>query len=76
MHCMDKESLDARVDDFLFGRGVQLKDYFIEQTPVSEVLGYRSPEGREFDLSINDPELAAAVFRRLKDMGVRIIKLT
>lgn len=60
---MDKATLEATVEEFLFGRGVRLEDYFIEQTPVSEVLCYRNSEGREFDLPINDPELAAAAAR-------------
>lgn len=72
---MDKATLEATVEEFLFGRGVRLEDYFIEQTPVSEVLCYRNSEGREFDLPINDPELAVAVMRRLKSLGVRIVKL-
>ncbi len=63
------------VDDFLFGRGQQLKNYFIEQTPVSEMLCYRNSEGREFDLSINDVELALVVMMRLKDLSVEILKL-
>lgn len=72
---MDKATLEATVEEFLFGRGVRLEDYFIEQTPVSEVLCYRNSEGREFDLPINDPELAVAVMQRLKSLGVRIVKL-
>lgn len=62
-------------DDFLFGRGLRLEDYFIEQTPVSEMLCYRNAEGRDFDLPINDSELASAVMSRLKDLGVRIVKI-
>ena len=73
---MDKVNLDAEVQEFLFGHGLQLRDYFIEQTPVSEVLCYRNSEGREFDLPIRDSELSAAVFERLKGMGVRIVRPT
>jgi hypothetical protein len=51
-----------------------VKDYFIEQTAVSEILCYRNAEGREFDLPINDADLATAVMLRLKDLGVRVIK--
>lgn len=72
---MDKATLEATVEELLFGSGVRIEHYFIEQTPVSEVLCYRNPEGREFDLPINDPELAVAVMERLKSLGVRIVKL-
>ena len=63
------------VNDFLFGSGLSVQDYFIERTPVSEMLGYRNAEGREFDLPINDEALAAAVYERLKELNVRIIDL-
>ena len=72
---MEKTKLEVAVEEFLFGRGLQLDDYFIEQTPVSEMLCYRNAEGREFDLPINDPVLAAAVTLRLKSLGVQIVRL-
>ncbi|WP_125469632.1 hypothetical protein [Caballeronia telluris] len=67
--------MKTTADNFLFGGGLKLENYFIEQTPVSEILCYRNAEGREFDLPINDPQLAAAVLDRLKNLGVRIVKL-
>ncbi|MCH7330465.1 hypothetical protein [Acinetobacter modestus] len=73
---MENTALVIIVEDFLFGRGQNLDNYFIEQTPVSEMLCYRNSEGHEFDLPICDDELAAAVIKRLKEMGVRIIKLS
>ncbi|MCI3206436.1 hypothetical protein DBA20_15865 [Pandoraea capi] len=63
------------VDEFLFGRGLTVENYFIEQTPVSEMLCYRNSEGREFDLPINDHDFADDVLNRLKGLGVRIVKL-
>ncbi|WP_426340092.1 hypothetical protein ACN9MZ_28210 [Pseudoduganella sp. S-14] len=63
------------VDEYLFGSGRTLADYFVEQTPFSEILCYRNSEGREFDLQINHPDLANAVMARLKELGVRIVKL-
>ncbi|MHA6883130.1 hypothetical protein [Ralstonia pseudosolanacearum] len=36
---------------------------------------YRNAEGRTFDLPINDAALAAAVFERLKGLGVQVVKL-
>lgn len=72
---MDAKNLAATVEEFLFGRGQQLKDYFVEQTPVSEMLCYRNSEGREFDLPINDADLAIAVIARLKALGVEITRL-
>ena len=70
---MTKQGISA--EEFLFGRGRQLEDYFIEQTPISEMLGYRNSEGREFDLPIHDTELDLAVMARLKELGVEILKL-
>jgi hypothetical protein len=72
---MENTVLNVTVEDFLFGKGQNLDNYFIDQTPISEMLCYRNSEGREFDLPIWDDELAAAVMKRLKGMGVRIIKL-
>jgi len=72
---MEQKSLTENVEKFLFGNGQKLKDYFIEQTPVSEMLCYRNSEGREFDLPINDTELAIAVIARLKSLGVEIVRL-
>jgi hypothetical protein len=63
------------VDDFLFGEGLKLEDYFIRVTPVSEVLCYVGPGGREFYLSISDDELADAALQRLRDLGVRIVEM-
>lgn len=69
------ESLSQRVENFLFGTGLQLEDYYIEKTPFSEMLCYRNAEGREFDLPINNEELASAVLKRLKALNVRIVNL-
>ena len=70
---MTEQGISA--DEFLFGREQQLEDFFIEQTPISEMLCYRNSEGREFDLPIHDTELAFAVMARLKELGVKILKL-
>ena len=70
------EISEEMVDDFLFGSGLGVQDYFIERTPVSEMLCYRNAEGREFDLPINDDVLAAAVYARLKTMNVRVVDLS
>jgi len=72
---MSKEILEISVDDFLFGHGLRVEDYFIEQTPVSEMLCYRNAEGRNFDLPINDQRLAAAAIARLRELGVRVVTL-
>lgn len=67
------ETLNGRVENFLFGAGLQVADYYIERTPFSEILCYRNAEGREFDLPINNEEFAAAVYERLKALHVRIV---
>lgn len=72
---MDAKEITAVVHELLFGRGQQSSDYFIEQTPVSEILCYRDAEGREFDLSMHDDALAAAVIARFKELGVQIVRL-
>lgn len=71
---MNEDELKAQAMEFLFGRGQTLDNYYIEVTPYSEMLCYRNEEGREFDLPINDEELAQAVLLRLREMGVRIVK--
>lgn len=43
------------VDQLIFGNGGRVSDYFIERTPVSEMLCYRNAEGREFDLPTAAP---------------------
>ncbi|WP_426339030.1 hypothetical protein ACN9MZ_22035 [Pseudoduganella sp. S-14] len=71
---MNETELKERVTEFLFGRGQTLDSYYIEVTPCSEMLCYVNEEGREFDLPINDEELAQAVLLQLREMGVRIVK--
>ncbi|WP_175016803.1 hypothetical protein [Massilia sp. YMA4] len=63
------------VDQLIFENGGRVSNYFIERTPVSEMLCYRNAEGREFDLPISDDALAAAVIARLKALGVRIVEI-
>jgi hypothetical protein len=64
-----------RVEQFLFGQGMRLEDYFLEQSPVAEVICYRNAHGRQYDLLISDDALEDAAVRRLKDLGVRIVKI-
>lgn len=64
-----------RVEQFLFGSGMRLEDYFLEQSPVAEVICYRNAEGRQYDLLISDDALADAAVQRLKDLGVKIVKI-
>jgi hypothetical protein len=71
---MKKDLIYLRVEKFLFGQGLSVDDYFIEQTPISEVICYRNKEGRDFDLLIDDVELAIKATERLKELGVRVMK--
>jgi hypothetical protein len=66
--------MTTTIDKFLFDGGFRLENYFIRATPVSEVLCYVDSGGKEFYLPISDDELADAAIRRLKDLGVRIVK--
>lgn len=72
---MESKDISVVVDEFLFGKGFTVADYFIEQTPVSEMICYRNSDGREFDLLIHDPALGVAMRARLKELGVVIVKL-
>ena len=72
---MGNVDLVAMAEEFLFGRGLTLDDYFIEQTPIGEMLCYTNAEGRAFDLLVNDEELSNAMLSRLKELGVRIVSL-
>ena len=71
----DMQVPEDQANDFLFGSGLSVHDYFIERTPVSAMLCYRNAEGREFDLPIHDKALAAAVYDRLKALNVRVVEL-
>ena len=72
---VNMENLTLRVEEFLFGSGLTLQNYFIEQTPVSEMICYRNAEGRQFDLLIDDVALAAGILARLKELNVKIVCL-
>ena len=63
------------VDDFLFRRGLQLKDYFIQVTPVSESIGILDSGEKEFFLAISNNELERLARGRLLALGVRVVRL-
>jgi|KBSMisStaDraftv2_1062788.scaffolds.fasta_scaffold403008_1 hypothetical protein len=71
---MNEKKLKVSVDDFLFGGGMRVEDYYVVQTPLSESVCYTS-QGNDFDLHISDSELASAAIKRLKELDVRIFKL-
>lgn len=72
---MNNRDLENEVEKFIYGRGLSLDNYYIEQTPFSEMLCYKNRDGREFDLPISDQMLANAVISKLKQLGVKIVKL-
>jgi hypothetical protein len=63
------------VEEFLFGSGLVLDDYYIERTPISEVICYVNRDGRSFDLHINNEAQASAAIARLVALGVRVVVL-
>ena len=63
------------VDTFLFGHGLTVVDYFVERTPFSEVVCFRSADGRVFDLAISNEELKKKSVRRLIELGVEVMDL-
>lgn len=70
---MDDKRLEAMADEYLFGSGLALSNFYIEKTPVSEVLCFINDKGRHFDLPISDPVLAGAVKGRLRELGVKVV---
>ena len=63
------------VDQYLFGRGLVLANYFIHRTPISEVICFLDEKGEEFTLSIGNDELARLMMSRLKELNVREVVL-
>ena len=61
-------------DEYLFGRGMELEDYYIRKTPVSEKICYLGPGDREYVLLIGNHELASDALHRLKELGVRVLE--
>lgn len=72
---MQSRELEKTVEEFIYERGLSLESYYIEQTPYSEMLCYKNNDGREFDLPIGDPVLADAVMAKLKQLGVKILRI-
>lgn len=62
-------------DEFLHARGLEIADYFVEKTPVSELICFKNKDGRVFDLNISSVELKRAVLARLIELGVQIVEL-
>lgn len=60
-------------DELLFGNGLKVDNYFIERTPISEVICFESMDGRLFDLTISSEELKAKAVARLIELRVRVI---
>ena len=63
---MDVPKTEREIDDYLFGDGLTVDDYFIDE----ELIGYKS-NGREFHLLIDHEGLATACRVRLVELGVR-----
>ena len=71
---MDVKKTPAAVEEFLFGKGQTMHDYFIEETPDAELLRYQHADGQVVELPIADAEFAAALSARLKELGVRMVQ--
>ncbi|QKH36176.1 hypothetical protein FOC84_14950 [Achromobacter pestifer] len=70
---MDAKKLEAMADEYLFGGGLLLSNFYIEKTPVGEVICFVNDKGRHFDLPVSDPILAGAVKARLNELGVKVV---
>lgn len=60
-------------DEFLFGRGLQVSDYFIDRKHGPALIGFTNADGRSFDLHVSDPVLHQRALVRLEELGVRVI---
>jgi hypothetical protein len=60
------------VDEFLFGRGLTVRNYFIDTRDGFELICFTHSDGREFDLSVSDDRLKLAAVARLKALGVQV----
>lgn len=72
---MDVKKTPAAVEEFLFGRGQSVDDYSIEESQGAELMRYQSADGQVLELPIADPEFAAALSARLKELGVRVVQV-
>lgn len=61
-------------DEFLFGNGLELDDYFIARTPVADLVCANGGDGRDYRLLIGNDQLREAVLARLLELGVRIVE--
>lgn len=64
---MDVPESAQEIDAFLFGSGLTVDDYVMED----DVISYRSANGCEFDLLIDHEGLASACRARLIALGVK-----
>lgn len=71
---MEVKKTPAAVEEFLFGKGQRVEDYFVEETAGAELLRYQHADGELVDLPIADPEFASALSARLKELGVRVVQ--
>lgn len=66
---------EQHLDELLFGRGMAVQDYYIEQYASGEMLCFLDSKRQALDLHFNDDDMASAQMRRLKQLGVRIVTL-
>jgi hypothetical protein len=67
-----QEFSEEFVDDYLFGKGLTLANYFIRETPYSETLCYTDSSGKDFYMPISNDELNSMALKRLRELGVKI----
>jgi hypothetical protein len=72
---MSYSEMNELADKFITESGIPIENFYIEVTPFSEMLCYKSEEGREFDLPISDELLSKAVKKRLRELGTKVIEL-
>lgn len=71
----EKRDLSALAEGFLFGKEETINQYYIETSLFGDMICYICLSGLKFDLLIEDTELEATALKKLKQLGVRIIKL-
>lgn len=62
----------AAADELLFGRGMMVDDYFIDDEHGFELICFVGKDGRDFDLHVSDERLKVSAIARLRELGARV----
>ncbi|MET1257213.1 hypothetical protein [Aliikangiella maris] len=71
----NSKKIPTDLDDYLFGNGLTIENYFVRVTPFSETICYRNGEGKEFYLTVNNDEFEEKLRSRLIELGSEIVRV-